>query len=209
MTRSKTVDRRTQRTRRALRDALLSLLVEKGWDELSVQDICARADIGRSTFYLHFPSKEELLIGSLDDLRHALKNACASTDTEADAVQPLAFLRGLLDHIYEQRRLCRSVFGRRSAHAVQVRFREMVAKLIAESLTRVSPAGWQRDAATSYLAGALVDLLSWWIDSRPMRSIDEVERFYLGLAEPAILELAGRAASRESARPALEVGTSG
>ena len=195
MKRPKAVDRRTQRTRRALRDALLSLLVEKGWDELSVQDICARADIGRSTFYLHFPSKEELLIGSLDDLRNTLKSACASTDTNAKVVQPLAFLRGLLDHIHEQQRLCRSVFGRRSAHAIQVRFREMVTKLIAESLTMVSPAGWKRDAATSYLAGALVDLLSWWIDGRPMRSIDEVERFYLELAMPAIRELTGREAS--------------
>ncbi|MDF3839868.1 helix-turn-helix domain containing protein [Cupriavidus basilensis] len=191
-----------------MRDALLSLLVEKGWDELSVQDICARADIGRSTFYLHFPSKEELLIGSLDDLRNVLKSTCASTDTKAKVVQPLAFVRGLLAHIYEQRRLCRSVFGRRSAHAVQVRFRGMVAKLIAENLAVVAPAGWKRDAATSYLAGALVDLLSWWIDSRPMHSIDEVERFYLSLAESAVHELTGRSVSRGSAGPAREVGKS-
>ena len=125
MTNSKSVDRRTLRTRRALRDALLSLLVEKGWDDLSVQDLCDRADIGRSTFYLHFPSKEELLKGSLDDLRGAL-NALTDEVGKTKPVRPLAFVHGLLDHIHEQRQLCRSIFGRRSAHTVQVRFREMV-----------------------------------------------------------------------------------
>lgn len=188
MTNPKSVDRRTQRTRRALRDALLSLLVEKGWDEMSVQDICDRADIGRSTFYLHFPSKEELLRGSLDDLRGAL-NSYADADENITGTRPLAFLHGLLDHLYEQKQLCRSIFGRRSAHTVQVRFREMVTKLIADNLAAHAPAGWPRDATVHYLAGALVELLAWWIDSRPMRQIGEIEQLYLRLAEPAMAEL--------------------
>ena len=49
------VDRRSLRTRTALRDALLGLIAERGWDEIAVQDLCERANIGRSTFYLHFP----------------------------------------------------------------------------------------------------------------------------------------------------------
>lgn len=188
MANPKPVDRRTQRTRRVLRDALLSLLVEKSWDELSVQDICARADIGRSTFYLHFPCKEELLNGSLDDLRSALK-ASAEAGAMAQAARPLGFLRGLLDHLHEQRRLCRSIFGRRSAHAVQVRFREMVAKLVADDLAALAPADWKREAAVHYLSGALVELLAWWIDGWPIRPVDEVEEFYRKLAEPAVDEL--------------------
>ncbi|MBS4097823.1 MAG: TetR/AcrR family transcriptional regulator [Sulfuricella sp.] len=180
------VDRRTQRTRLALRDALLSLLVEKSWDELSVQDICTRANIGRSTFYLHFPSKEELLSGSLDDLRGAL-SAAADGGTKAKA--PLAFVHGLLEHLHEQRRLCRSIFGRRSAHTVQMRFREMVGKLVADNLGGLTPASWKREAAVRYLAGALVEMLAWWIDSQPVRPIDEIEQFYLRLAEPVVDEL--------------------
>lgn len=186
----KSVDRRIQRTRRALRDALLALLVERGWDDLSVQDICTRADVGRSTFYLHFPSKEELLVGSLDDLRRGL-SAAARAATKAGTARPLSFVHGLLEHVYEQRQLCRSIFGRRSAHAVQVRFREMVAKLVADSLADVAPAGWQREATARYLAGALVELLAWWIDGQSMRSGDEIEEFYLSIAEPTVRELMG------------------
>jgi AcrR family transcriptional regulator len=183
------VDRRAQRTRRALRDALLSLLTEKSWDELSVQDLCTRADIGRSTFYLHFPSKEALLSGSLDDLRGAL-NVSTAADAERGKAGPLLpFVHGLLEHLYEQQRLCRSIFGRRSSQTVQKRFREMVGELVADSLRGQTPASWKREAAASYLAGALVEMLAWWIDSRPMRPIDELEEFYLRLAEPVVREL--------------------
>ena len=64
-----------QRTRRALRDAFHALMAERGWDNVSVQSICERADIGRSTFYMHYDSKEQLLEGGLDDLRQVLRRS--------------------------------------------------------------------------------------------------------------------------------------
>lgn len=185
---SKIADRRIQRTRRALRDALLSLLQERGWDDLSVQDICERADVGRSTFYVHFQNKEELLAGSLNDLRRVLSEQAAGTG-DGKAVGALTFVRGLIEHIHDQRRLCRSIFGRRSGHVVQMRFREMVTKLVAEDLSQLASAGWRRDAATHYIAGALVELLAWWVDAKNPRSAEEIDHYFLQLARPAITEL--------------------
>ena len=69
MTKEPSKDRRVQRTHRGLHEALVALMIERGWDEIGVQDICAQADIGRSTFYMHFSSKEKLLISSFDALR--------------------------------------------------------------------------------------------------------------------------------------------
>ena len=54
-------DRRIQKTRKALRDALHSLVLDRGYDDLSVQDITDKANLGRATFYLHFREKDELL----------------------------------------------------------------------------------------------------------------------------------------------------
>ena len=54
-------DRRVRRTRRALHDALLTLMTEKSYDAVTVQDIIDRADVGRSTFYSHFTDKRYLL----------------------------------------------------------------------------------------------------------------------------------------------------
>jgi AcrR family transcriptional regulator len=67
------VDRRVQRTQDLLREALLSLIREKGFDALSVQDIIDRANVGRATFYAHFDNKQDLLLSGFDGLRESLK----------------------------------------------------------------------------------------------------------------------------------------
>src|SRR5262245_48859402 len=56
-------DRRTRKTRQQLRSALLALLKEKHYEEISVQDIIERADVARSTFYMHYADKDDLLTG--------------------------------------------------------------------------------------------------------------------------------------------------
>ncbi|HET9931299.1 MAG TPA: TetR/AcrR family transcriptional regulator, partial [Polyangiaceae bacterium] len=140
------VDRRVQRTRRALSEALIGLILERGWDDVSVQDVCDRANVGRSTFYTHFADKEELLVGGLDDLRMGLRQLAP---VEAGA-RPLGFLRGIIEHADEHRRLFRAVIGKRSGHAVQQRFRQMLIDLIQEDLAAVAPAGPHLDVTARY-----------------------------------------------------------
>src|SRR5689334_24059575 len=62
-------DRRVRRTRRLLREALLALVAEKGYDRVTVQDVLDRADVGRATFYAHFRDKDDLLVSGFDELR--------------------------------------------------------------------------------------------------------------------------------------------
>jgi AcrR family transcriptional regulator len=66
-------DRRVHRTEQLLRTALVSLIEEKGFETLTVQDIIDRANVGRATFYAHFDNKEDLLVSGFDGLRTALK----------------------------------------------------------------------------------------------------------------------------------------
>ena len=189
LTESEPLDRRVQRTRAALRDALLSLLMESGWDDVNVQDICERANVGRSTFYMHFQNKEQLLDGGLSDLRGMLRRQGSAKQEGVPDILP--FARGLIEHIYEQRKLFRSIIGRRSGHVVQTRFREMVLQLVEEDLSRFLAAGWQRDATVHYVAGAFVALLSWWVDARGARPIDEIERHVHRLTLSIVTELGG------------------
>ncbi|WP_412537769.1 helix-turn-helix domain-containing protein [Longispora sp. K20-0274] len=70
-------DRRVRRTRLALRHALVELMVDKGYDAVTVQDIIDRADVGRSTFYAHFTDKEHLFRSGIQDLQAELRKACA------------------------------------------------------------------------------------------------------------------------------------
>lgn len=180
-------DRRVQRTRRALRDALISLLVERGWDDINIQNLCERADVGRSTFYIHFQNKEELLVSGFDDLRAFLRMQAAEKNGAADS---LGFVRGLIEHAYEQRTLFRVIIGKRSGHVVQKRFREMVNQLVEEEISL--PVGWQRDAGIRYVAGALVELLAWWVDAGNARSADDIERLFYQLTLPVVGQLGGK-----------------
>src|SRR5262245_47432298 len=68
-------DRRVQRTRRLLHDALMSCILEKKYELISVQDILDRADIGRSTFYTHFQDKDDLLLSGFENLKGLLHGA--------------------------------------------------------------------------------------------------------------------------------------
>src|SRR6185503_20627146 len=57
-----TTDRRVQRTREVLQKALIELISERGYDAITIRDIVDRANVGRTTFYLHYRSKDELFM---------------------------------------------------------------------------------------------------------------------------------------------------
>jgi AcrR family transcriptional regulator len=187
-------DRRIRRTRVALRDALISLLQKRGWDDISVQEICEKADVGRSTFYMHYQGKEQLLADGLEDLRKVL--AAHPSGNPGHRTRILPFMRGLMDHVQEQRTLFRALIGRGSGHVVQVRFRRMVAELVKAELANGPGQPWQREATSSYVSGAIVELLSWWVEARPARSLEEVEQLFNELTAPIVARLMRPAKSR-------------
>ncbi|MCK4727276.1 MAG: TetR/AcrR family transcriptional regulator, partial [Anaerolineales bacterium] len=81
---TKITDRRVQRTRQLLRDALVSLILEKGYQKITIQDIIDRANVGRSTFYSHYRDKDDLLLSGFDELAHDLHRHMRSPDTTGD-----------------------------------------------------------------------------------------------------------------------------
>lgn len=179
----KTKDRRVLRTRLALRDALISLLGEVSWDDINIQMLCERANIGRSTFYLHFQNKEELLVNSFDNLREFI---CAQPNiAHGKPSGSLPFVRGLIEHVDEQRTVFRAIIGKRSGHVVHKNFREMVNQLVAAEIPHAAK-GWQGDASARYISGALVELLAWWVDAGADQTGDDIEKLFYQLTLPAI-----------------------
>ena len=97
----KPVDRRSVRTRNALSDALIELLAERGWDNIAVQDVCERANIGRSTFYSHYSNKDALLQGGLNalqtELQHQARARADNPTSGAGRTEGFGFAPGLIE----------------------------------------------------------------------------------------------------------------
>jgi AcrR family transcriptional regulator len=181
-------DRRVRKTRRQLRDTLVSLILERGWDQVSVMDVCAQADIGRSTFYLHFADKEDLLLSGFDELHQALQSV------HVKAAGAFAFVLPLFEHAKENTRLMRAVAGRKSGQAVQRRFRDVANQLIDGELGALGIATDLRQHAARYLSGALVELLLGWLETPRGMDAPALARIFVLLTEGAIK--AARAGAR-------------
>ena len=177
------MDRRARRSRQRLHEALVALTLERGWDRVTVQAVCERARVGRSTFYEHFADKEDALVGGLEHVRDDLR--------ARPRVAAFGFVAGLLDHADESRRLFRAVIGKRSGLAVQRRFREIVLELVDEELRAQGLAARALPATSRFLAGALVELLFAWVDAREAAPAASVERDFVKLARP-VVAAAGR-----------------
>lgn len=190
----RTVDRRVARTQGALRDALLELLLERGWDATSVQDLCDRANIGRSTFYAHFTSKERLLISSFDELRRMLRTRAEAEG--APAAPAFNFVGGLIAHAHDNQRLFRAVIGKRSGLVVQRHFRNLLLELVAEEIADIRTKADCRDACAHYIAGALFELLTWWADAQTPIPPAALEALFIEATMPVLAAMQDEAGSR-------------
>ena len=156
------MDRRVARTRRALQHAFMSLILDKGYDAVSIQDICDMADVGRSTFYSHYTGKDDLKRAGLDHLRRALD---AARLDGADDGQPLAFVPALFGHARGHARLYRALLGTAGGGVALDTVRDILRAAIAADtrLTGAVPAG---DLALirACVLGALMSGLLWWLD---------------------------------------------
>jgi AcrR family transcriptional regulator len=159
-------------------------VLERGWDGVSVQDVCQRADVGRSTFYLHFADKEELLVSGFGDLRKTLRAHVAP-----DSQEPLGFTTSLLEHAREYEPLFRTLVGRRTAIVVQRAFMEVIRELVASDLGFDGAATRTQEAAIAYVAGGFWELLGWWLEHDKRASSAEVASLFKRLTAPVLREV--------------------
>jgi AcrR family transcriptional regulator len=185
-------DRRVRRTRELLRGALLSLIQEKGYDRITVQDILDRADIGRSTFYAHYRDKDDLLRAGFEDIRAALATerdvAEKGAARKAELLQPtLTVFR----HVGEHRHFWESLSRKGGADLVTRILREGVMDLVREHFRSQFPDAkatrTQLEAAIQFVTGACMGLLVWWLDNDAVPySAEEVHSVFRRLATQGV-----------------------
>jgi AcrR family transcriptional regulator len=167
-------DRRVTRTQKVLLDALFELIVERGYERLTIQNLLDRADVGRATFYAHFSGKDELLACSVARLHRSLARAAAGAAPD----QPFAFTLPFFEHLASHRRLYHTVIARRSEVTVEWHVREMLAELIRADLAVQDAV----EPSTQYLVGALWSMAVWWIGGAEPLPPAEVDALFRRLA---------------------------
>ncbi len=185
-------DRRVRRTRQLLREALLSLIQEKGFEALTVQDIIDRANVGRSTFYAHFMNKEDLLVSGLEAFHRSLRERQRQALCREECLGERAFVfsHELFAHASDHRHIFRAMVGKHSGAVVQQYFRKMLVELVREEVKGTVPEARREsvpiEAVVQYVAGGLFGLLMWWLDGNMRLSVDEVDTLFRRLTIPAM-----------------------
>lgn len=182
-------DRRVQRTQQLLRAALLSLIEEKGFEEVTVQDIIDRANVGRATFYAHFDNKEDLWVSGLDGLRAALKQLQRQQHLrKASSDERLfAFSHEMFAHIAEYRNVFRAMVGKRSgalAHCCIVvdLVRDDLRAMVGRRDDRSAPA----EAVVQFVTGGFFGLAMLWASGKLSLSVEEINAIFRQLAIPGV-----------------------
>jgi AcrR family transcriptional regulator len=185
-------DRRVERTQQLVREAMLALIREKGFEALTVQEIIDRANVGRATFYAHFDNKDDLLVSGFEDLRASLKARQREGWSSGRTVEQraLAFSQHFFEHTQEYRDVFRTMVGKRSGALVERMLHKLVVDLVREdvreALPRTDNAGVPPEALVQFIAGALFGVLTWWLDGKTRLSVTEVDALFRRLAVPAL-----------------------
>jgi AcrR family transcriptional regulator len=164
----KKLDRRVQRTRDLLRTALMQLVREKGYDAVTIEDITERANLGRTTFYLHYRSKDDLLLDHHADFTSQL-NLDRLDPGQLLGDEPQPEMVSFLQQISQGKTMYLAFTQAKDADIIMRNIREqMIANLqasLGEAFPETTPDP-SVDILARYIVGAQLSLIDWWVTSR-------------------------------------------
>lgn len=184
-------DRRIQRTRQMLFASLIEVILEKGYEAATAQDIIDRANVGRSTFYSHFQDKEQLLMSGADGLMGAFEEFGSGSKGEEGNWE---FSLALFKHAEEQRRVFRALLGKQVGKVVLERMEGgltiYVEDHFKEAFTKKKPST-PHELFTRFLVSSFLGILTWWLEKNLPYSAEAVNGYYRELTEPTIRAMLG------------------
>lgn len=182
------IDRRIQRTRQQLEEALIALIIDKGYEATTVQDIINKANVGRTTFYAHYQNKTQLLddcFETLDSVLGQHEKMVAKGTGDSD------FILGLFQFVEQNQRLFKALFGKQGGgvtnrHAYQHLYRSIYTNLLAQMQTHLkvlSPNNeWcepmRFEILAHYFVSAFLGVTIWWLDKDMPYTAAEVSGYF-------------------------------
>jgi AcrR family transcriptional regulator len=177
------IDPRVRRTRRMLRDALVSLMLEKDYASISIREITDRAEVAYITFFRHVESLDQLLMEVLDEgltelLVHIETLAKRSGTSALETEGMLIF-----EYIEQKADLFRILFKSQSVTRVRKKVVQKIAVIFQKSCMPLARADNQMAVAilSNHIATSLLALIEWWLDNRMTPAPAQMGKVYKSL----------------------------
>lgn len=192
MLRAGSEDRRIQKTRKALHEALILLMFEKRYDAILIQEILDRANVGRSTFYTHFGDKDELLVEGLHGLEELLRDAQmrAASVSNPRYESVIGFSLAMFEHAHAHQKLYRSLVGgpgwiivRQRIEAILVQLMRHEARVLFKGKTDSEV---PFELFIHFLGATFMSVLTWWFNFKRPLPPQEINALFRELVLPTL-----------------------
>ncbi len=189
-------DRRVGRTRELLQKALIELISERGYDAITIQDIVDRANVGRTTFYLHYHSKDELFMNCHEAIVSEFRIGPLHPLSREELLSPEAppGMTSAYRHLEDARAPLYSIFQGKDGLLILRRLRDWSAQEIETSLRAAfaeADSTIPFDVLANYLAGAQIALVEWWLEKRQPHPLENLAQTFHRLQRAAIRDAFG------------------
>jgi len=174
-------DRRIQRTRKLINNALLNLLIDKKFSEITIQEITDTANVGHATFYLHYRNKDDCLMQLLTDGFDSLVAEIKKNNEEQNDF--VGSIEHTFAYISKNRKLYLALLGDRIGEHILMGVRDYIKADMLQVVT--VPPSFNADlheAMATYLAGAQLALLLWWLKKEPNITTREAAVLYVNIS---------------------------
>ncbi|MGI5990533.1 MAG: TetR/AcrR family transcriptional regulator [Lachnospiraceae bacterium] len=181
------MDRRQRKTRKAIFQAFSSLLARKHYSRISVQDIIDEADVGRTTFYAHFQTKDDLLNQMCEDIFSHVFSTVGESEAEHDfSSRPATLpteLTHLLYHLKEQQQDISNLFSGESGDIFLKYFKEQLTKAFS-GMKELYPEEVPKEYASIFYVTSFAELVSAWVQKGFKEKPETIVRYYFCLIRP-------------------------
>ncbi|MFT3895272.1 MAG: TetR/AcrR family transcriptional regulator [Anaerolineales bacterium] len=177
------VDPRVRRTRRLLRDALISLMLEKDFASITIRDITERAEVAYITFFRHYESLDQLLMEVLDEGLGELMTHIETLAKQSDASDLETEGRLIFEYIGQKADLFRILFKSQSVTRVRKKILRNIAGIFQKSCLPLARSGNQVTTAmlSNHIATSLLSLIEWWLDNKMSPAPSQMGKVYKSL----------------------------
>lgn len=186
------MDRQQQKTRNAIFSAFNGLLSKKRYDKITVQEIIDKANVGRTTFYAHFSTKDDLLREMCTTLFNHVFSDVLEVEKTHDFSMSLdrtdTMITHMLYHLRDNKKNILGVMSCESGELFLQFFKQYLNSVLAKKMMPVACLHLPEDFIINHISGSFINMVQWWIKGRMKQSPEDLAEYFKAVINPIFSE---------------------